>query len=97
MATNKLEGESCQNWQLTNWRGKLPKLTTNWRGKVAKIGKMLPDTKLPKMVMCVENPYQCFQRVYKYSCHLRAFRATADVANNGKSVIASKVAIFGNF
>jgi len=28
---------------------------------------------------------------------LRAFRATADVANNGKSVIASKVAIFGNF
>ena len=58
---------------------------------------MLPDTKLPKMVMCIENPYQCFQRVYKCSCHLRAFRATADVANNGKSVIASKVAIFGNF
>ena len=79
LATSKLEGESCQNWRLTNWRGKLPKLATkklegescqnwqltNWRGEVAKIGKMLPDTKLPKMVMCVENPYQCFQRVYK--------------------------------
>ena len=54
MATNKLEGESCQKWQLKNWRG-----------KVAKSGKMLPDTKLPKMVICVENPYQCFQTVYK--------------------------------
>ena len=88
----------------------MPKVATNKLEEVAKtgklerkrlytkIGKMLPDTKLPKMVMCVENPYQLFLEGYirKCSCHLRAFRATADVANNGKSVIASKVAIFGN-
>ena len=34
--------------------------------------------------------------IRKCSCHLRAFRATADVANYGKSVIVPKVAIFGN-
>ena len=35
--------------------------------------------------------------IRKYSCHLRAFRAVADVANYGKSVVVPKVAIFGNF
>ena len=34
--------------------------------------------------------------IRKCSCHLRAFRAIADVANYGKSVIVPKVAIFGN-
>ena len=33
--------------------------------------------------------------IRKCSCHLRAFRAIADVANYGKSVIVPKVAIFG--
>ena len=33
--------------------------------------------------------------ISKCSCHLRAFRAIADVANYGKSVIVPKVAIFG--
>ena len=67
MATNKLEGESCQKRRLTNWRGKVAKNGNKLERKTfyAKIGKMLPDTKLPKMVICVENPYQCFQRVYK--------------------------------
>ena len=58
MLCNKMHTETMnkcyQKWRLTNWRG-----------KVAKSGKMLPDTKLPKMVICVENPNQCFQRVYK--------------------------------
>ena len=34
--------------------------------------------------------------ISKCSCHLRAFKAIADVANYGKSGIVPKVAIFGN-
>ena len=86
MATNKLEGESCRNWRLTNWRGKVAKIGgQNWQN-VTKNGHVCRES-LPMLPEGI---------IRKCSCHLRAFRATADVTNNGKSVIASKVAIFGN-
>ena len=60
----------------------------------AKLGKMLPD-------IVAKNGHNYVYIVFtnasrKYSCHIRAFRAIANVTNHGKSVIVPKVVIFGN-
>ena len=59
---------------------------------------MLPDTLAKNGHNYVYTILTNASRKYtrRYSCHLSAFRAIANVANYGKSVIIPKDAIFGN-